>query len=259
MLRGTQPRWKRSRYPPDFLHPAARRRRSSLDWRLPQDMTAFNYTCELSVHPTSGGRLRREWIGGFLGMNGVAETTSETSDELLLERIAGGDTESFGLFYDRHASLLLGVAVKVLDNPADGEDALQDALTQLWERSPRYDRSLGKPLSWAITLVRNKAIDRLRSRQRKAAVFQEMDQAPPDPAVSDPSPGHGTVIEETGHLIRRALETLPSDQPQAIELAFFGGLSHLEIAAQLSAPLGTIKARIRRGMLTLRDGLEGTL
>jgi RNA polymerase sigma-70 factor (ECF subfamily) len=186
-----------------------------------------------------------------------AEQLAGLDDEELFSRVAGGDAEAFATFYDRHASLLFSVAVRIVGQDTDAEDVLQDAAVLIWERAPQYDRALGRPLSWAVTLTRNKAIDRVRSTRRKLSLLSEIaEEATAVGSVGDPQPGSG-VCQDLASLVRSALKGLAEDQQRAIELAFFGGLSQSEIAERLGEPLGTVKARIRRGMLHLRDVLEG--
>ena len=133
-------------------------------------------------------------------------------------------------------------------------------MTLIWERARDYDTALGKPFSWAVTITRNKAIDRLRSTQRK---FRLLAEAAPeieeDYSRADASGLVRTMAGDTATAVRDALARLPREQRQTIELAFFGGLTHTEISEKLGEPLGTTKARIRRGMLTLRDSLEGRI
>lgn len=192
-------------------------------------------------------------------MENTPSTPPVESDEALLARIAEGDTEAFGAFYDRHSSALLGIAYRILEQNEEAEDALQEALTLLWERSSSYTASLGRPLSWAVALTRNKAIDRLRGRQRRLAWVSTTDGELPE-LPTDQRPIEPFIHDlDQQRLLRIALNELPTDQRRAIELAFFSGLTHAEVAKAVAAPLGTVKARIRRGMLALRDGLEGEL
>lgn len=179
------------------------------------------------------------------------------ADEALFARVAGGDAEAFAAFYDRHAGLLYGVALKVLLSETDAEDVLQDAAVLIWERAPDYRAELGRPLSWAVTLVRNKAIDRLRSLKRRSHLLERVagEATEVAPELAD----RAALASEQSAAVARTLGSLPPDQRRAIELAFFGGLSQSEIAEHLTEPLGTIKARIRRGMLAMRDALEGAL
>ena len=183
-----------------------------------------------------------------------------SEDRPLFARIAAGDGEAFAVFYDRYSSLFFGLAWRILGDDQESEDVVQEACVSLWERAPQYDASLGKPLSWAVTIVRNRAIDRHRSRKRRAAVFAAADNQgeTPEPAV-ELRPTPPTDLADTATLVRQTLTDLPKPQREALDLAFFGGLTHLEIAQHLAVPLGTIKARIRRGLLALRDTLEGRL
>ncbi|MDD5198942.1 MAG: sigma-70 family RNA polymerase sigma factor [Terrimicrobiaceae bacterium] len=184
---------------------------------------------------------------------------SETDGELL-RRIGTGDTAAFGEFYDRHSTLLFSIAVKVLGDLHEAEEVLQDAVRLVWERAPLYNPSLGKPASWAVVITRNKAIDRLRVLKRKNETIARLTQ---EAAADFSAATHQTPVEafanETADLLRGALARLPGEQRLAIELAFFTGLSQTEVATQLGEPLGTIKARIRRGMLAMRDVLEEQL
>jgi len=177
--------------------------------------------------------------------------TTEPGDETLMSRIASGDASAFELFYQRHAGLLWGLALRILGNPADAEDVVQEALVLIWERAAAYQPRLGRPLSWAVTLTRNKAVDRLRSALRREQLAAS---DLPLPSTVDPAgdPAAASSVAEASGAVVVALGRLPAAQRQALELAFFGGLSQTEIAARLGEPLGTIKARIRRGMLQLR-------
>lgn len=192
------------------------------------------------------------------GMNAIAPASP--SDDELLTRMAGGDYDAFGLFYDRHSTLLFSLLMKILRDTHDAEEVLQEAMLQIWERATVYDASAGKPLSWAVTITRNKAIDRLRSTQRKARLIREA-----APEIEFAYAHTGTAAEsralqsEAAFLVQGALASLPQQQRVAIELAFFGGLTQNEIASHLGEPLGTTKARIRRGMMALRDSLEGQI
>lgn len=196
--------------------------------------------------------------GSCLGLNDM--TAEPTPDTELLQRIATGDVKAFAEFYDRHSTLLFSVAVKVLSDLHEAEEVLQDAVRLVWEKAPIYNPSLGKPSSWAVVITRNKAIDRLRVLQRKnEAIALLTAEAESEFATQRHSERGDVLAHETGDLLRGALADLPPEQRLAIELAFFTGLSQAEVATQLGQPLGTIKARIRRGMLTMRDVLEEQL
>jgi RNA polymerase sigma-70 factor (ECF subfamily) len=176
------------------------------------------------------------------------------ADVGLLRRIAEGDSGALGEFYDRHAGTLFALAVRIVRDPKEAEDVVQEVFVQLWDRASLFDPAQGRPLAWAITLTRHKAIDHLRSARRRARLADEAGEQA-EVALSPGSPAPGLGRDESEHLCL-LLAGLPADQRRAIEMAFFGGLSQTEIAAALNEPLGTVKARIRRGMLKLREGLE---
>jgi len=189
----------------------------------------------------------------------VNETEATQTDIDLLQRIAAQDREAFAEFYDRQAPLMFSVACKILNDPNEAEDVLQETFVQLWEKARNFDPRLGKPSSWMATLTRNKAIDRIRASQRRSRL---MEQAGAEMAIT--AEGKDSVNEQMygadkARLIQSVIGELPAEQRRAIELAYFGGLTQSEISEQLNEPVGTIKARIRRGLLKLRDQLEGLL
>jgi RNA polymerase sigma-70 factor, ECF subfamily len=182
----------------------------------------------------------------------------EPTDHVLLAAIAKKESWALAEFYDRYAGLLNALAYRVLNQSQEAEDVVQEAFLLIWHKSGSYDSRLGLPRTWAITLTRNKAIDRLRARQRRNAILvEELEDAPPAPDLHSVPPEDALDQQETAVLVRTALAELPQEQRHPIELAFFKGLTHPEIADALREPLGTIKARIRRGMLKLREPLLG--
>jgi RNA polymerase sigma-70 factor, ECF subfamily len=177
-------------------------------------------------------------------------------DSELMERISKGDTLAFAEFYDRYSALLFSIAAKVVGDVQEAEEVLQDSARLVWERAPLYNPTLGRPLSWAVVITRNKAIDRLRTLQRESeAIAKITEQAAADFLAR----GREPIGSEECNILRCTLTSLPAEQRMAIELAFFTGLSQTQIAAQLGQPLGTIKARIRRGMISMRNALEEQL
>ena len=178
----------------------------------------------------------------------------DDTDAELLAQVADGDTAAFGRLYDRFSPVLYSLAMKILRNSSATEDLLPDVFVQIWEKAGTYDRQLGKPLTWAVTMTRNRAIDRIRAGQRGQRLVEA---AINEQAVAEQSLPNDTVLaKETAGIVREALTRLTAEQRQAIEMAFFKGLSQSEIAEALEVPLGTVKARIRRGMLQLRDALH---
>ena len=194
----------------------------------------------------------------FLTADGMNEPVLDPDRDVeLLRRIAGQDRSAFASFYDRYSGLLFSIAVKVLNDPKEAEDVLQEVFMQIWNKADAYNPLLGRPASWAVTLTRNKAIDRIRAAQRRSKLLEQATveaNARPDDSPSANEMLHG---RENAERIRSVVAALPPDQRRAIELAFFSGLTQDEIAKNLQEPLGTIKARIRRGMLKLREKLEG--
>ncbi len=178
----------------------------------------------------------------------------------LLRLIGQGDRNSFAQLYDRFAGVLFSVANRVLNNQEAAEDVLQDVFIQIWEKAPLYDPLRGKPLTWAVTLTRNKSIDRLRSTQRRNRLRDEVEkESLTFEQFDDKSSVDAVDAMEKGAMVRAAIAKLSPDQRQAIELAFFSGLTQTEIAERLGEPLGTIKARIRRGMMKLKDVISTQL
>jgi RNA polymerase sigma-70 factor (ECF subfamily) len=172
----------------------------------------------------------------------------------LLKRTGEGDRASFELLYERYSGVLFSTAFRILNDQTAAEDVLQDVFIQIWEKAPLYDPTRGKPLTWAVTMTRNKAIDRLRSQQRRNRLKDEMEaQASVFEEFSDRSSLDEVQSVERGELIRQAVRQLSKEQRKAIELAFFSGMSQSEIAEELGEPLGTVKARIRRGMMKLKE------
>lgn len=171
----------------------------------------------------------------------------------LLERVAGRDAGAFAELYDRFAPVLTGVASRILYDARDVEDTLQDVFVQVWDRAAVYEPALGSPLAWLVTLTRNRCLDRLRALQRRSRALESFTQHSQAPSASPDAADAVALQAEDGLRVRAALAQLPPDQTQAIELAFFGGLTQTEIAERLGEPLGTIKARIRRGLLKLRE------
>ena len=185
----------------------------------------------------------------------LEKTVEETQTELL-RRVATQDRQALADFYDQVAGVLFATATRILGDSQEAEEVTQDVFVQIWEKAPMFDLALGTPFHWAISITRNRSIDRLRSRQRRSRAMEELrEQLPSDAELYEPSTPANLDTEHIS-LIRGAVGQLPPEQRQAIEMAFFNGLTHAEIAEKLNEPLGTIKARIRRGMLKLRESLQ---
>ncbi len=184
--------------------------------------------------------------------------STRDDDTQLLQRIAQGDRAAFSELYDRYSGVLYSTILRVLRDPDEASDVLQDVFVQIWDRASSFDPSLGKPFNWALTLTRHRAIDRLRALKRRYSFLEEVTQELEGSVRWGGGPDD-VFAQDQVTLVRAAVATLPLEQRQAIEMAFLGGLTQNEIAATLQQPLGTVKARIRRGMLRLRESLRGLL
>jgi len=170
-----------------------------------------------------------------------------------LQRIAGGEHAALAELYDVSSHLVFGLALRILGERDAAEDAVVEVYTQVWRAAKTYDPARGSPSSWLLNLSRSRAIDLRRTRQRQE-VTDPLESAG-EVASSGPDPEESSATAERDRLVRHALGALSNDQREPIELAFFAGLSHSEIAARLGKPLGTIKTRIRLGMTRLREQL----
>jgi RNA polymerase sigma-70 factor (ECF subfamily) len=180
-------------------------------------------------------------------------------DAELLRRMGRSDREAFAQLYDRFSRPLFATAQRILSNPTEAEDIVQDVFLALWEKAADFDSTRGSAFAWAVTLTRNRAIDRVRMRKRRLEILSSAapEDTGPQPSESNPNSADDLVAKEQATAIRSAVASLPAEQQRAVELAFFGGLTQQEIAEKLREPLGTVKARIRRGLLRLRDTLGG--
>lgn len=178
-----------------------------------------------------------------------------------MSRMAEGDKTAFAEIYDRFSRPLYATALRVVNDATEAQDIVHDAFIALWEKAATFDTTRGSPFAWAVTLVRNRAIDRVRMRRRRSELLA--DSAPADLGYDEDPARRGAdetaAFGDEAHVVRAAVAMLPLDQKRALELAFFSGLTQQQIAEQLREPLGTIKARIRRALLKLRDSLPHRL
>lgn len=182
------------------------------------------------------------------------DASADQSAEIeLLKRIGQGDRQSFDQLYDRFSRVLFSIAYRLLGNQEAAEDVLQEVFVQIWEKAPRYDPARGKPLTWAVTLTRYRAIDLIRSMRRRGQLNEDAKQEAEVEAQFDDRSSFLAVADSEQHaFVREAIQKLSEEQREAIELAFFSSLTQTEIAERLNQPLGTVKARIRRGLIKLR-------
>lgn len=178
-------------------------------------------------------------------------------DVELLARIAKGDEEAFTQFYRRSSAGLFSLALRMMGDASEAEDVLQDSFSYMWRKAATYDPARSSPFTWAVMITRNKAIDRLRTRQRQTRIAEKAVEECLAFDGTDDASAREPERREQCAAVRAALAEISGEQKQAVELAFFGGLTHEQIAERLTTPLGTIKARIRRGLVRLRDALKG--
>ena len=169
--------------------------------------------------------------------------------------MALGDSSAVAELYDRHARALYSLALRMLSDAADAEDVVQDVFTQAWRQAGRYDPARDPVIAWLLVITRARALDRLRARRSRIA------PAPLEVVTIDPvDPGPGQELQAIGNeeaaRLRQALEALPEGQREAIELAYYRGLSQSDIAEKLQQPLGTVKTRMRTALLKLREALR---
>lgn len=176
---------------------------------------------------------------------------AEANDQLctLLLAVGKGDRQAFAAVYQASASRLYPVALKMLRQQEAAEDVLQEAFISIWRKAEQFDPDRGEPLGWMTTIVRNCAIDRLRS-QRRTSNTVELSEAP-EIAVPEPN-----VSPQMAISMRACLQQLEENQRKAILFTYYYGMTHEELATRLDAPLGTVKSWVRRGLLQLRGCLE---
>jgi RNA polymerase sigma-70 factor, ECF subfamily len=200
------------------------------------------------------------WIlASAIGRSGPTRWIDDRAkDQQTLDRMAKGDADALGELYDRHAGRVYSLALRIVRDPGEAEDVVQDVFAQAWRQASRYTASRGVVAAWLLTLARSRAIDRLRARRARPE-GQDRENAAVRVADSGPPMEWQYLSLEQIRLVRAALERLPFLQRAAIELAYFEGLTHVEIAARLEEPLGTVKTRIRSALIKLRESLVGAV
>jgi RNA polymerase sigma-70 factor (ECF subfamily) len=186
----------------------------------------------------------------------MTDTAQQSTDAFLAERLRSGDREALGELYDRYASVAMAVAVRVVADRELAEDLVHDAYVTVWQKIEGFDPTRGSLRAWLLTIVRNRAIDRLRgtrpSLEVGAADEQSLLRSGPNPTW-EAAVAHRSAIE-----VRRALEALPVEQREAVELAYFGGRTYREIAQLTGVPQGTANGRLRLALAKLRESLSLT-
>ena len=189
----------------------------------------------------------------------TAEATERDQDLVsLVERVAAGDQSALATLYDATNRFIYSLILRVLGDMSSAEEVLIDVYTQLWRQAASYDANRGAPLAWMATIARSRAIDRLRSGWQDQHRKESLDVLGDAPANAA-SPEESAAASERQRFVREALNLLTPEQRRVIELAYYSGLSHSEIAEKLNQPLGTVKTRTRLGMMKLREALAPLL
>jgi RNA polymerase sigma-70 factor (ECF subfamily) len=185
----------------------------------------------------------------------ASSARAAADDQAALQRMARGDQAGLAELYDRHGRFIFSLALRIVRDSGEAEDVTQEVFVQAWRQADRFDTARGNVVAWLVTMARARSIDLLRRRRVRpqtganAAGFE----------IVDDGPSQDVRIEwgQRAEAVQEAMRDLPLLQRLAIELAFFEGLTHTEIAEQLEVPLGTVKTRVRQGLLKLRDRLTG--
>ena len=227
------------------------------------DAALFNCGYGQYVHPSDiiialrGAADERVRIS-LEGLKYVQAENPTHHDVELVTAMARGDEAAASALYDRHAAIVYGLALRIVGEPADAEEVVIDGFSQAWRDADRYDKSRGSVAGWLTTIVRTRALDLVRARGRRSRITDNA----ADQFETPIGMGQGfaptdrlAVENERADAVASAMDELPIAQRTAIELAFFEGLTHLEVAERLHEPLGTIKTRIRLGMHKLREML----
>jgi RNA polymerase sigma-70 factor (ECF subfamily) len=188
----------------------------------------------------------------------IDDPTSEASEPraqagVLLERVSNGDQEAFAALYDLTAARVLGLIRRVLKDPAQSEEVAQEVFLEVWQTASRFDSTKGGGATWILTMAHRRAVDRVRASQAGRDRDTKV-------GIRDFTPDYDSVAETVEvtvehERVAKALSRLTDLQRQAVELAYYGGYSHSEVATMLSVPIGTVKTRLRDGMIRLRDEL----
>ena len=176
-------------------------------------------------------------------------------DATLLLRLLQKDVSAFEQLYDRHARLVYGLVLRILQHASTSEEVVQDVFLQLWRNAAQYDSARGPFVPWLCTMARNRALDHLRKKGERQRRREELPEELPVLVIA---PDYEKVLDDRrrAERVRALMASLTPQQKKAIELAYFEGMSHSEIASALKQPLGTVKSWIRNGLLSLKEGLQ---
>lgn len=191
----------------------------------------------------------------FLAVFTPSESSQVSPDAALVQRLLQRDLSAFEELYERHSRIVYGLVLRIVQQASTAEEVVQDIFLQLWRNASQYDISRGPFLPWLLTLARNRALDQLRLKSERQRRREEQTEELP-PVVTAPDFEGSLDEKRRATRVRELIASLQPQQKRVIELAYFEGLSHSEIAAKLQEPLGTVKSWIRSGLLKLKEGLQ---
>ena len=200
------------------------------------------------MEPTAPQRVPSESVSG----------PADDADRAVLARVASGDLAALEELYDRYRTMAYSLALRITADPAAAEDVVQDAFLGVWRNVARYVEGRGSVRTWFLSIVHHRAIDAIR-RRRPVAELPDPEAGPSPAALRLPDVWSEVAGRLDATAIRRALTSLTDVQREALELGYFGGLTQLEIAERTGAPLGTVKSRVRLGLLALREALSAEI
>lgn len=186
-------------------------------------------------------------------LDDVDGSAATLSTEDLLQRVATGDREAFAQLYDRTAPRVFGLVKRLLRDHSQSEEVTQEVFLEIWQTATRYDTSKGGAIAWMLTMTHRRAVDRVRASQ--ASRNRDTRIGIRDFPTDFDSVAENVEVRIESERVKEAMMRLTELQRQAVQLAYFGGYSHSEVAAMLSVPIGTVKTRLRDGMIRLRDEL----
>ncbi|HEY4152984.1 MAG TPA: ECF RNA polymerase sigma factor SigK [Pseudolysinimonas sp.] len=186
-------------------------------------------------------------------LDDVDGTSATLSNEDLLQHVATGDRDAFAVLYDRTAPRVFGLVKRLLRDHAQSEEVTQEIFLEIWQTAARYDTSKGGAIAWMLTMTHRRAVDRIRASQ--ASRDRDTRIGIRDFAIDYDSVVESVEVRIESERVKEAMMRLTELQRQAVQLAYFGGYSHSEVSAMLSVPIGTVKTRLRDGMIRLRDEL----
>ena len=189
-------------------------------------------------------------------LSSLPEDPHSAAAELLRRAAEDDDKVAFAELYDRFSGALFATILSIVREHTDAEDTLQDCFCSIWDHGDQYDPAKGKAVSWMMTIARHKSFDHLARLKRQGKIIDRSKEETADGPLSQENAFDNMVVSEESQAVREALLALPEDQRQAIQLAFINGMTQTEVAAALEQPLGTIKARIRRGLYQMRGMLQ---